>query len=254
MPTLDLPERPWLVGHRGVREVAPENTAASVREAVEQGADMVEIDLQLTRDGQLVVYHDQWIGDSRKEDRRIGVLTLEQVKRCRPVWSHAGRGRAYEVATLAEVLEATPEGLPLNLEIKRYGTGRDPSELAGALGRAIADRDQVLVSSFDGAVLVAVRKSLPDLPLAPLGRRTGQWQALVELARRLEAFSIHVDRRLAGALGAEGLLDDPEVEGRPILAYTVNDAAEAEQLLRFGVSGFFTDHPGALRAQLESPE
>ena len=58
MLALDLPAPPWIVGHRGVRGSAPENTVEAMLQAVSQGADMVELDLQLTSDGRWVVFHD----------------------------------------------------------------------------------------------------------------------------------------------------------------------------------------------------
>jgi glycerophosphoryl diester phosphodiesterase len=224
-----LPQGPWIVGHRGLREDVPENTVASV----------------------LVVFHDLSIGVAEGQSEWVGRMSLEEIKRCRPVWKRQGREREYEVPTLVEVLAAAPPGLPLNLEIKQYDAARDPAAVVEALAGAIEGRDQVLVSSFDGAILVAVRESLADLPLAPLGGRTANWVELVELARRLDAFSIHIDRRLAGALASKGRLDEPEAKERPLLVYTVNRAAEARRLLRSGVAGLFTDHPGALRAELE---
>jgi glycerophosphoryl diester phosphodiesterase len=251
MLALDLPARPWIVGHRGVREEAPENTVASLRAAVAQKADMVELDLQLTNDDQLVLFHDPSIRVAKEKLEWVGRLTLEEIKRCRPVWGRKGQERAYEVSTLAEVLEAAPAGLPLNLEIKGYEGGKQAAVLADALAEAIAGREQILVSSFNGPVLAEVKKRLPDLPLAPLGGLTARWEDLVGLARRLDAFSIHIDRRLAGALARKGSLDEPRAKERPVLAYTVNRATEARRLLRSGVAGFFTDHPGELRGHLE---
>ncbi len=250
MPDLGLPPPPWIVGHRGTSDAVPENTVESLRQAVAQKADMVELDLQLTRDGELVVHHDLAISISEKERRPVGHMTLEEVKRCRPVWKREGQALAYEIPTLGEVLAAAPAELPLNLEIKRYDPGADPARLIETLAEAIAGRDRVLVSSFDRPVLAEIRRRMPELPLAPLGGRTAEWAELVELGRRLDAFSIHIHRSLAASLGRRGELEPPAAKERPILAYTVNTVPEARRLLRLGVSGLFTDRPGELRDRL----
>ena len=150
-------------------------------------------------------------------------------------------------------MAAAPAELPLNLEIKRYDLGEDPAELIDTLAKTIAGRAGVLLSSFDWPVLGEVRKRLPCLPLAPLGGLTANWDDLVEMARLLDAYSIHIHRGLAAGLGRQGLLDEPAAKERPILVYTVNRVAEAETLLGFGVAGFFTDRPGELREQLADP-
>jgi glycerophosphoryl diester phosphodiesterase len=247
---LDLPAPPWIVGHRGVRGPVPENTVGSVLEAVAQGADMVELDLQLTADGRLVVHHDREVSASLGESVVVSRSSLAELRRSRPGWWSGGRRRSYRMPTVEEVLAAAPAGLPLNLELKRYDVPDDPSGMVTALAERIAGRRQILVSSFDHRLLLAVRERLPDLPLAPLGGRRADWTGLVELAERLDAFSIHVHRQLALTLGAEGRLGEPESRTRPILAYTVNRPATARRLSGLGLSGFFSDRPGALRAKL----
>ena len=250
MPGLGLPPPPWIVGHRGTREAVPENTVDSVLDAVAQKADMVELDLQLTRDGELVVHHDLAVRVSEQERLQVGRLTLEEVKRCRPVWRREGRESPYEIPTLGEVLAAAPAELPLNLEIKRYDRTADPAGIIEVLAAAIAGRERVLISSFDAPVLAGVRRRLPHIPLAPLGGRTAVWAELVGLARRLDAFSVHIHRSMAASLGRRGELETPAAKERPILAYTVNGAPEARRLLRLGVSGLFSDRPGELRDRL----
>lgn len=212
---------------------------------------MVELDLQLSADGRVVVFHDRAIRGAEGSLRPVGELTLAQIKRCRPLWGRPGAERAYEVPTLDEVLAAAPPELPLNLEIKRHDTSGGPAGLLEALAGVLGERRQVLVSSFDVELLVEARRRLPGLPLAPLGGRSARWRELVELARQLDAFSIHLSRRLAAALAREGILERPEAAERPVLAYTVNRVSEARRLLAAGLAGVFTDEPGALRLALD---
>ena len=82
--------------------------------------------------------------------------------------------------------------------------------------------------------------------MAPLAKR--DWRALLQTAEDLEAFSVHCERRLAGPW----MMARARRTGRPVLTYTVNRPRCARRLLRRGVSGLFTDHPGRLRRQLEA--
>lgn len=248
MPGLGLPAPPWIVGHRGVRggEV-PENTIASVREAVAQGADMVELDLQLTRDGALIAHHDRAVRVAAGETRQVGRASLEEIRG----WPARGEtDPARRIPTLEELLVAAPRRLPLNLEIKRHEPGADPGPLIEALARAVAGRRRVLVSSFDWPVLARVRARLPEVPVAPLGGPAARWSELLAAARGLDAFSLHLEHELAAGLGRRGRLEEASAAEWPILVYTVNRGRDARRLLGYGVAGFFTDQPAELRREL----
>ena len=250
MLTLDLPDPPWIVGHRGVRGPLPENTVASVLEAVAQGADMVEIDLQLTAGDELVVHHDAVVRNDSGEQIQVSRMSRRDRRRWRPVWEGRDRRIGYEIPTLQEVLAAAPADLPFNLEIKRHDLRPDVAALVEALLQAIADRPGILVSSFCWKTLAAVRERHPGLPLAPLAGQAAEWGEALAAARRLAAFSIHISHRLATRLGDEGVLATPAARERPILAYTVNRANLARRLLDLGIAGFFSDRPAELRARL----
>ncbi len=211
--------------------------------AVAQGADLVEVDLQLSRDGFLVAFHD-W--DLQRMAGTAGVveeLTREELRRIPLTWHPTGGSRPAQIAGLKEVLERLPAEIPLNLELKRRWA--DPQVLVAALGCALADRSQVLVSSFDWALLAEVRRQLPHQPLAPLAKRGPR--ELLRTAAELDAFSVHCHRRL----GRRRLIRAAKKSGRPTLVYTVNEVNEARKLLRRGTAGLFTDFPGRLRRGLE---
>jgi glycerophosphoryl diester phosphodiesterase len=238
-----LGQNPFELRSQPELDLPPRNTLESLRLAVGQGADMVEVDLQLTRDGQLVAFHD-W-----ELERMTGVVGyVEELTRAElrsiPVVRHPGKGpRPASIASLQEVLDDLPLEIPLNLELKRRRAGA--SAVVRALTDQLALRGQVLVSSFDWPLLAEVRRRLPGLPVAPLGKR--QAQALLTAAEELGAFSVHCHRSLA----RRALIRAAEAAGRPILAYTVNLPGEARQLLGRSVAGLFTDFPGRLRRELE---
>lgn len=241
---LALPPPPWIVGHRGVRAEITENTVAGFRAAAAQGADMVEMDVQLTADGIPVAFHDwdlERLAGRSEVVERTSSAALAAVRVHDP---EAADGERHPIPRLAEALDALPPDLPVNLELKRRQA--EPTAFVGALEPWLERPGGMLVSSFDWELLAELKTRHPQLPLAPLARRDAG--ALLAAGERLAAFSLHcreslASRRLARAAAAAG---------RPLLAYTVNDAARARRLLAMGLAGLFTDRPGALRAELEA--
>src|SRR5688572_26105969 len=199
---------------------------------------MVEVDVQLTRDRRLAVVHD--LDLRRLARRRIVVeraaLADLQAERLDETDEEA------RIPELGAALDALPPGFPVNVEIKRWSASRPL--LAEAVASAIAGRANVLLSSFDWELLAEIQRRAPDRPLAPLSDDDAP--GLLAAGRELGAWSLHCHRRLA----SRELAASARAAGRPLLAYTVNDPAEARLLFACGISGVFTDFPGALRREL----
>lgn len=243
MSPLGLPAPPWIIAHRGAHRTAHENTVESVLEAVERKADMVELDLQLSADRELAVFHWPMIRCEKKLTP-VAKLTIEELKTCSLGRKKGAENEFYEVPTLTEVLKAAPPDLPLNLELKRYRQEDEPADIVDALAEAVEGRQHLLISSFSTKLLAVVRERLPELPVAPIGR--ARWEPLVEAAQKLEAFSIHVGR----ALAKDVLGKQPNAGQWLIVAFTVDDTAEAKRLLKKGAAGIITNRPGRLRARI----
>jgi glycerophosphoryl diester phosphodiesterase len=241
---LDLPSRPWIVGHRGAAGEAPENSLAGLRLAVDQGADMVELDLQLAADGRLVAFHDWNLLRLNGRDSVVERSPWSVLRELELEGSWEGVWHRWHLVTLPEILQALPQELPLNCELKRQAADREQYCLA--LTDALGERSQVLLSSFDWTLLHEVGRRLPGVPVAPLAKKG--WRALLQAAEDLSAFSVHCERRLAGPR----MMAQARQAGQPVLTYTVNRPSCARRLLRRGVSGLITDHPGRLRKQLEA--
>lgn len=245
---LGLPDPPWIVAHRGASADAPENTLASVLTAIEQGAHMVEIDVQLSADDELLLIHD-WALEIDGQ-RHIVEQTAAHELRALVDGEASGvdgaggdRDESTPLPTLTELLAAIPEEIPLNLELKhrRAGVERWCERLPGVLG----ERPHLLISSFDWELLEALRHDRPGLHLAPIGSRRPH--KLLRAAETLGAASVHCHRRLAFAdfISAAGASD------WPVLVYTVNDPHLARSLFERGAAGVFTDAPGELLSVLD---
>lgn len=200
---------------------------------------MVELDVQLTADGRLVAAHDgtlERLGGSALAIETTGLAELRQaLRRATPAAPAA-------LPELEEALDALPPGFPVNLDLKLASARR--ARFADALLAAIADRPNVLVSSFDMELLLRLRARAPALPLAPLADRRPE--VLLRRAARLQAWSVHVHHSMATV----ELIAAARDGGWPVLVYTVNDPRAAAALLAAGAAGLFTDDPGALREAL----
>jgi len=236
---------PWIAAHRGAEPLL-ENTIPALRLAVEEGADLLEFDVQSTIDGALVLHHDPTLARlAGRPDLAVESATLHELAalELRHPQSPAPVGCAPgSIPTLAELFAALPRDFPVNVEIKRQGF--DIGHLAALALEATAGRENVLVSSFDLELLRELRRRSPEVRIAPLAHRLSP--ELERIGRELGAWSLHV----AGGIARGNASSTRARHGPPLLVYTVNEASRARLLFARGVCGVFTDRPGALRAEL----
>ena len=273
---------PLVWAHRGARSVAPENTLAAARAALEQGAYGWELDVRLTRDGVVVVAHD--LGLRRvtdiaarsdlpvRADHRADRLTLAQL-RSLDAGSWFGRRDPFgtvaagEVAaqalesfggeripTLGEALEWTcGAGLAVNVEIKDM-LGGDDGMLVRETVRLIRESGlggRVLVSSFRRASLELFRDLCPEVPVGLLldDKATAAPAAdILAALRSLGAAALHPCVRTL-APGRAAVLREA---GYDVNVYTVNRPEDMLRMAKEGVTGIFTDFPARARAVYES--
>lgn len=238
MLNLELPPAPWIVGHRGAAGEICENTLASFERALQARVDMIELDVQLTRDNELLCFHDWTL------ERLAGFSLAVEESEADAVTGIRITPDGTRIPHLRDALAAIPESMPVNIELKRQRASL--TKLARGVLDALGNREQVLVSSFDWKLLEKLRKLAPDLPLAPLERYRPQ--DLLEAGKALGAFSLHCHRSMV----TQHFIDRARGEGfERILAYTVNDEKLADQLLSEGISGLFTDFPTKLVEHLK---
>ena len=224
-----------VIAHRGASGTCPENTLAAFRRAETLGAHMIELDVQLTRDGEVVVMHDDTLDRTTDGRGRLARHTLAEL-RALDAGSWFDRRFAGEgVPTLGEVLAAV--GLPINVELKAGGgSGLEARtleivEAAGALGR-------IIFSSFDPASLKRLRQLTADAQIGVLWARPRFSQALA-IAKRVAARAVHIRKTLASPRGLAAARD----AGLVTRVWTVNEPREFAPLERAGASGVFTDYP-----------
>jgi glycerophosphoryl diester phosphodiesterase len=218
----------WLlIAHRGASADATENTIAAFDLAKRQGADAVECDVRLTRDGTPVVFHDADLRRLGGRPERIDALSDGALAAVRV-------GDGERIPTLAEALDWSSRGLPLVIEVKAGAElARVARQVAAAIRRAPAA--QILdVSSFSAPLLSALAAQLPGVPRALVAEEDAAEAAAVARSLNVEALHLAVERWPGHPPFA------------PTLVWTVDDPVQARRLLDEGATGIFTNRPGRL--------
>ena len=196
---------------------------------------MVELDVQLTSDGQVVVMHDWTLDRTTDGSGAVRERRLADLQRLDAGAWFGPAFRGERVPTLGEVLASVP--VRVNVELKPVGddgleaTALAVVESAGALAR-------VVFSSFDPRALERLRARSPRAEIAVLWEREAIAQGL-ELAGRVDARALHLRK---DAVTGEALASTARA-GLPVRAWTVNDPGESARLQGAGVEGIFTDFP-----------
>ena len=162
---LGVLSKPLVIAHRGDVESAPENTLEAFRGVVEKGADGMELDVRLSRDGHVVVMHDRYVNRTTDGRGPVGTLTLAQLKELDAGSWCAPEFKGARVPTLEEVLVEMPKEFLLDVELKVRGWG--VMALASRVASLIKKHNRLestLVASFNPMALSAMRLLVPRIP------------------------------------------------------------------------------------------
>ncbi|HUS24197.1 MAG TPA: glycerophosphodiester phosphodiesterase family protein [Candidatus Binatia bacterium] len=229
-PGAQPPAALLVIGHRGARGHAPENTLASFRKALELGCRWVELDVQW-HDGELWVMHDLRL---ERTTSGHGFLAEHDAATLRAL--DAGQGE--RIPTLREVLDLLDGRCGVNVELKTAdGTARAVAQLLRDRIARGARPEHFQVSSFHLPELREFRRALPEVPVGVL--LAGVPLTLAQAAAELEASVVSLDAEFLEPL----LIADAKRRGCHVYAYTINRADELPRLRRLGIDGIFTDYP-----------
>lgn len=225
-----------ITAHRGSSIAAPENTLAAIRLAVEEGADYVEIDVQETQDGKVVLVHDKDLKRVFNIPKGIWEVTYDEIK---DLDSGGWFGPAFSdqrVATLEQAIEAVKGRAKLNIELKFNGREKN---LAGEVARLINAHGiagQCVLTSLDYRGIRDARRAAP-------GVRTGVivTSAIGDITR-LEGDLLSVSSKAV----TRDLIDRAHRKGMEVHVWTVNDLALMNSMIGMGVDNIITDAPKVL--------
>jgi glycerophosphoryl diester phosphodiesterase len=255
----DSVESQMIVAHRGASKEAPENTLAAFRLAWERGADAIEGDFYLTRDGHIVAIHDETTKRTAGGvDLRVADSTLAQLQALDVGDWKADRYRGERIPTLEQVLAIVPAGKKIFIEIKS-GPEIVP-QLRTVLDASSLSLEQVVVIAFNEAVITEVKQKIPQIRAYWLvGYK--QDEATKVWSPRSEDVLRTLDRLGADGLDTEGnrqfvdqaLVQQLRARGREFHVWTIDKPVDAQYFQQLGADSITTNRPAEIRAALGRP-
>jgi len=240
--------RPLVIAHRGARDVAPENTLAAFRAALEADADGIELDVSRCLSGEIVVLHDDRLDRTTNGSGPLDKTPFFRLRELDAGAWFAPQFAGERVPLLSEVFDLVGGKLRINIEIKgmdRHGDGIEAEIAEMVLTRGLPS--SVVISSFNPWALWRMKRAAPelqrallyalDMPLA-LGKA---WPRHL-----LEPVTLHPEWRILSA----AYVRRAHAAGHHVNVWTVNDEADLRQVIAWGVDGIITDHPALARGLL----
>lgn len=257
-------EHPIVIAHRGASAYAPEHTHAAWELALRMGADYIEQDLQMTRDGVLIVMHDETLNRTARGEGCTGRVidrTLAQVRDCSAgAWFNEARADRADarfieerIPTLDDVLARYAGRARFYIETKRPDAAPGMEEalvsllrVHGLLAASVrAGLPDVILQSFSADSLRLLARLAPDTPRVQLieNRRRADFAVIATYAH-----GVGPTRRAV----TERFMEGARTHGLAVHPWTVNEPAEMRRLSALGVHGMFTDQPDTLREVLQA--
>jgi glycerophosphoryl diester phosphodiesterase len=226
---------PLCIGHRGAKGYSPENTLPSFEHAIKLGCDWIELDVYSV-EGELLVIHDNTVDRTTNGMGAVKELSLDYLRGL-----DAGDGA--QVPLLKEVIDLVDRRVGINIELK----GRDTAQLTSDLLHTCLDsgwrQEEFLLSSFNHHELALADSAFRKGALIDRTFKN-QWDKAAELG----AWSINFNRKNV----TKALVTEAHEQGLKVLAYTVNEPDDIDQMLRFGVDGLFSDYPDRVRSKIDN--
>lgn len=238
--------KPVIFAHRGASGEAPENTLAAFKLGLEQGCDAFELDVHLSKDGQIVVIHDGTIDRTTDGSGAVNEMTVEELQAFDAGSWFDEKYRGERIPLLEEVFDMTPDHIIINIEIKGSYDGRLEPRLLDLLKRRNR-LDTVVISSFDWKSLRYIKELEPGIKIGLLYHlRMDHHEKLPEAVGK-DVYSLHPNYT---TLEPEDIRR-AQAAGLLVYAWTVNTDELMKQALEDGVDGIITDYPGKLLALME---
>lgn len=253
---------PLIIGHRGASALAPENTIAAFSRALHDGADGIEFDVRIAKDGVPVVIHDADLKRTGKVDRMVRDLTSDELQEIDVgVWFHthrsSHRARDQEVVpTLIDVFELFKDhSAILYLEMKGEPVRITLPFAVSELVRKYDYAERVIVESFDLAAIAEIKRIDPEIRTAALfepklsqrlyRRSTSR---VLELAKEVRADEVALHHTLA----RENLIAEARKSRFEVVVWTVDDSKWVTRAKQLGIKALISNNPSVLLKQRQA--
>lgn len=229
-----------IIAHRGGASLGPENTITCIERGIDSGADAIEVDVHLSKDGALIVCHDETIDRTTNGKGRIEELTLSQIKEAIILEN----GIQERIPTLEEVLMIVKDKRTLLLEVKKSRNNQYPfiEDKIVALVDSLEMRNQIVLQSFNDSVLSRFHSIAPDIPLEKLLVCRLPFGLAYDI--KIHRFSINDypyvrSFNTYNALTTQRFIKDAHKKGKTVKVWTVDNPKKAKR----NVDGIITNCP-----------
>jgi glycerophosphoryl diester phosphodiesterase len=243
-----------IIAHRGASFDAPENTLESLQLGLEQGADAIECDVHLSRDGELVVIHDSSLQRVAGIKQNVSDLTLTELQALDVGSWKAANWKGARIPTLADAVDITPNDRRIFIEVK-VGLAGLP-RLKEIVEATSLPRSQIVVMEFDLETVVAMRQLFPDLEVLWLldvpalsfpEKRRQLLKTNISIAKQHGFDGINVQN--IPQLDSK-VIEDCRAKQLKCYCWTVDRPDRADNLFKAGINGIATNRTGWMREQL----
>ncbi|MCK5378473.1 MAG: glycerophosphodiester phosphodiesterase, partial [Acidobacteria bacterium] len=241
MDSVRLEDDVIVIAHRGAAGSAPENTLASVALAVEQGADIVEIDVQETADGEIVVVHDSDLMRVGRSPLKIWEATYEEILEVDVGSWYGPDFTGQRVPTLEQVLELCKGRAMVDIELKYYGHNERLEKRVADIVERMGMEDEIVLMSLVSDIVSTMKTMRPGWTVGLLTAK-----AVGDLTTSDADFlAVHI------GIANPGFVRRAHTAGKEVFVWTVNDKLNMHRMMSRGVDGIITDYPGLARTAIE---
>lgn len=236
-----------IIGHRGASADAPENTIPAIKLAFEQGADGVEIDIKMTSDKKIVVFHDENTSRVSCQNKKISTNTLESLRSIDIGKFKSNIWKQTYISTLEEMLAIIPAGKKVIIEFKCESDAI--YELKNILSNF--DTKNIVIASFNFKMLSLSKKEIPNVETYWIHDISGfdsyltDWVIEKAKIENINGLMMNVDSL------NEDVVKLTHDEDLKIYSWTVNSPSLAKQFSSWGLNGVITDKPGCIANQFK---
>jgi len=227
------------IAHRGSSGSYPENTEIAFEKAIESRVDMIEMDCQLSKDGHIVVFHDERLNRTAKTRGWVMGKNLNQLKKLDVGAWFKKAFKGQRILTLEEAMEIVGGKVDINLDIKTVPKGLLGIELKILFTLSHFDYfGRSVLSSFDFRTLQRIRELAPEARIGILYRK-GMKEDPLQMAWKVRAYSLHLQKDCAN----RDLIQQSRNLGLKTFVWTVNEVRDMEKFLSLGADGIISDFP-----------
>lgn len=215
-----------IIGHRGARGLAPENTIVALQKGLEHHVDMLEFDLRVTKDSIVILHHNRHLIDPDGKKHLVANCTYEELREHKP-----------DLTSFEEVLQKIGHPVPLYIEVKRKERTAPIIKILEAHLASGWRPNYFLLGSKSQKTLLELHKALPDIEKVVIEPWSGV--RAHRRARQIGAKSIAMNQLWLWW----GFIIGFKNKDKQLYAYTLNDPAKAKRWARYGLAGIITDYP-----------